>query len=153
MPAPRKLPSPDELVALRDSGWTLKQIAERYGVSTGAVHLQLKAAGRTAHRPRYEDLVPWRVQPEHDHVYPLMMLRLLARRRAGDTAGVPGVRWRMLDDWLRQLHDKDLVVVYHPDIPENQASSKGGWAYVPRSPEDDDIIRRPRGGRYAAKER
>ena len=151
MPRERKLPSTEELVRLRDEGWTLKRIAETYGVSTGAVHLQLKATGRTASRPRYGDLIPWRVRPEHDHQHPITMLRLLARRRAGDLGGVSPARLAMLESWLQELHDKDLVVRYDERIPPNPASPTGGWAYVPRDGvRDDDVIRRPSRSRAEA---
>lgn len=144
MPRERKLPPTNELVRLRDEGWTLKRIADAYGVSPGAVHLQLKEAGRTSRRPRYADLIPWRIRPEHDHQQPVTMLRLLARRRAGDVDGVSAARLGMLENWLRELAARDLVVRYDERIPPNPASRTGGWAYVPRDPQrDDDVIRRP----------
>jgi hypothetical protein len=45
--------------------------------------------------------------------------------------------------WLRELEAEGLVVAYHREAPPNSASSKGGFYYLPKTEQDDWIIRRP----------
>lgn len=44
---------------------------------------------------------------------------------------------RQVPKWLAMLEENNAVVHYDPDTEE-------GFFYVPREPQDDDIIRRPR---------
>ena len=140
MPAPRQLPDTETLVKLREQGWSYNDIADEYGVTKGAVYLQLQSAKATKTRPNYKHLIPWTVKSEHQFSHPAMMLRLLGRRESGDT-GIPPVKERMLDKWLRQIREADVVVCYHPDTPPNAASPKsGGWYYATRKPSDGDSL-------------
>ena len=49
----------------------------------------------------------------------------------------------LLNRWMRDLENNELVVNYHPAAPANSASNKGGFYYVPKTAADDWIIRRP----------
>lgn len=135
MPAPRQLPDNETLKRLRQQGWTYEDIANEYGVTKGAVYLQLQSAKATKKRPSYKHLIPWTVASEHAYAHPAMMLRLLGRRQNGDS--IPDVKGRMLDKWLRELEAANVVVCYHRDMMPNPASPKtGGWYYSTRKPED-----------------
>ena len=135
MPAPRQLPDRDVLLKLRQQGWTYNDIAAEYGVTKGAVYWQLQSANATKARPNYKHLIPWTVRSEHQHSHPAMMLRLLGRRQAEQD--IPPVKERMLDKWLRELEEAQVVVCYHPEMPPNPASPKsGGWYYATRKPSD-----------------
>ena len=139
MPAPRQLPDATTLVNLRNQGWTYADIAAEYGVTKGAVYLQLQQANATKDRPSYKHLIPWVVKREHAYAHPAMMLRLLGRRQNGDA--LPEVKSRMLDKWLRELREADVVVCYHPEMAPNAASPKeGGWYYSTRRPSDGDSL-------------
>lgn len=143
MPRPRILPTGDVLLKLRREGKTYDEIAEMYGVTRGAVYLQLRnIPGLVEDRPSHRDMIPWRVKVEHAHAYPAMMLRLLGRRLKGQE--LPEDKAKLLDSWCKSLKDKNLVVHYDPDIPPNAASPKvGGWAYVERQGTDHEWIRPP----------
>ena len=85
-------------------------------------------------RPRYDELLPWRVKMDHLMEHEPRMLRLLARRRRGldisdDESG-------MLEKWIREMHQTDAVVAY-------EAETAQGWFLVPRLPTDEDFIRNP----------
>lgn len=80
-------------------------------------------------------LFPWEVAPEHRWAEQALMLRLEARRRAGETL-VPAELTNLVR-WVQVLNDRDLVVHYDPAVP-------GGFLYVPRRPGIDlDLIRDP----------
>ena len=52
MPAPRLLPDNDVLINLRDHHhMSYQEIADRYGVTKGAVYLRMKQANHTRPRP------------------------------------------------------------------------------------------------------
>lgn len=149
MSAPRLLPTSDVLASLRRQGWTYDDIANQYGVTRGAVYLQLKQAKATTDRPRYDELIPWTVRVEHTHAHPAMMLRLLARRRDGKP--IPDAKSRMLDKWLRDLEEAGVVVCYDPSQPPNPASPvAGGWYYSRRKPADGDSVIRADSAEAAA---
>ncbi|MFP3714508.1 hypothetical protein [Puerhibacterium sp. TATVAM-FAB25] len=83
-----------------------------------------------------DDLLPWlHVKPEHQHGYHPTMLRMEARRRAGQGPGAVG-RLR-LSSWLRDLRELNAVVLYDPDTPD-------GFHLVPRLAQDGQgMVRRP----------
>jgi hypothetical protein len=94
-----------------------------------------KRRGLARRITRDDDLIPWDVKRVHRWAYPLAMLRLEARRRAGFELR-PDDQHR-LASWLEGLGADDAVVYYDPDTEE-------GFFYVPREPSDDDLIRRPK---------
>lgn len=89
---------------------------------------------------RDEDLIPWNVQEQHRWAYPLQMLRMEARARAGEPIReADAVRHR---NFIALLERTKTVIHYDPD-------TDAGFHYVPRLPTDTDIVRRP--GREATK--
>ncbi|MET9861948.1 hypothetical protein ABZY93_22025 [Streptomyces smyrnaeus] len=82
---------------------------------------------------RNDDLIPWHVREEHRWVYPVTMLRVEARRRAGMPISTDDQH--RLDSWKAMLEEEDAVVHYDPDTED-------GFFYVPREPQDTDLIRR-----------
>lgn len=83
---------------------------------------------------RDDDLIPWFVKEEHRWAYPLAMLRAEARRRAGKQLTETDAG--RLESWKEMLEEESAVVHYDPETEE-------GFFYIPRQPEDDDIIHRP----------
>lgn len=139
MPAPRQLPDNSVLVGLRRDGMKYAEIAKAYGVSEAAVYLRLRQANATKRQPSYKHLLPWSVKRSHTFAYPAQMLRLLGRREKGDVLAQP--QERMLDRWLREIEEAQVVVCYNQDMPPNPASSKvGGFYYKRRRPEDRGSI-------------
>lgn len=79
-------------------------------------------------------LVPWEVHPRHLSQFYLDMLRCEEKRRQGVPLGSHEAR--RLTDWIAYLGELNAVVAYDPSNPD-------GFALVPRSEGDDDLIRRP----------
>lgn len=100
-------------------GLTHQQMADRVYEQTGhrvtraAVTVALMSYGLTSTKPRYKDTIPWRVKVEHAKTYPIRMLRLLGKRRAG--VELPEDDDRLLDGWLEHLDREGLIVAYDPD--------------------------------------
>lgn len=119
MPAPRLLPSNDELRRLVELGMTHQQIANHWEQKTGVrvsrstVSVALSRAGLTKEAMRYRDELPWKVKTEHLTQYQARMLRLLGRRRQGVL--LTDDESSRLDAWLEDLHDNKWVVAYAPD--------------------------------------
>lgn len=141
MPAIRKLPDSTTLRRMRTQGQTQKEIADTYGVSESAVWKALKKAGYTESMATYKDILPWEIDDEHKATAIMERFRSIVRQRMGG-ALLPEDE-RKLEAWLKDLEANELVVAYHPQAPANDASSKGGFYYVPRQADDDWIIRRP----------
>jgi hypothetical protein len=116
--------------------WMVDQYLRKYNIET-TISMWSNFRKRRALAPRIArdpDLIPWKVREEHGWATPLTLLRLEARRRNGfELRPVDQTR---LDNWLKELEESGAVVHYDPDTAD-------GFHYVPREPEDDDIIRRP----------
>lgn len=140
MAAPRLLPDNDVLVSLRRQGWTYDDIAREYGVSRGAVYLRLKQAqGAVSPRARHSALLPWTVAVRHAQAVPARMLRLLGQKQSGDS--LPPVKVKMLNGWLDELDDADVVVCYHPQYPANPASPDTGGFHYARKLKGEKLVR------------
>jgi hypothetical protein len=141
MPAIRKLPDSTTLRRLRSQGWRLKDIAETYDVTEAAVWKALERAGLTTPQPTVHDVIPWEIADQHKATAVMERFRSIVKQQKG--AALRPEEELLLNRWLRDLKENNVVVAYHPDAPPNAASRKGGFYYVERLPEDDWIIRRP----------
>jgi len=134
MAAPRYLPSDKDLAKFVRQGMTHQEIADHIEKQTGhrvaraSVSSALSRAGLT-NRVRYEETIPWeRIKIQHNHHYALQMLRLLARRNAGETLSED--KENRLNSWIEKLQQANAVTVYLPD-------SDDGFYYVKRKSGDD----------------
>ncbi len=141
MPAVRKLPDATTLRRLREMNWRLEDIAKEYGVTEGAVWLALDRAGFVESVPTYADLLPWDIAEEHRMTAIMARFRSINRQKRGLPLSEGDER--RLTEWLANLEEHDVVVNYHPAAPPNDASTKGGFYYVPREPRDKWIVREP----------
>ncbi|HEX9225554.1 MAG TPA: hypothetical protein VF885_02720 [Arthrobacter sp.] len=141
MPTVRKLPDTATLRRLRVQGHTQKQIAEAYGATESAVWKALQRAGYIDRQVTYKEILPWDIAEAHKATAVMERFRSIVKQRKG--APLREEEEVLLNRWLRDLEANDLVVDYHPAAPANSASSKGGFYYVPKTADDDWIIRRP----------
>lgn len=116
--------------------WMCETYLEKYNIETvpslwGNFR---RRRGLTRRITRNDDLIPWFVKEEHRWAYPLAMLRVEGRRRAGRE--LRDVDEHRLESFLAKLAEENAVVHYDPDTEE-------GFFLVPRGAQDDDIIRRP----------
>lgn len=141
MPAHRYLPSDSTLAKWREEGLTAPQIRERImeregvDVALGSVYSALSRAGLTD-LVRYSDFIPWTpIRTDHTGHYALAMLRLAARRDAGEKLSTE--RSKKLDAWVERLRQENAVVAYVHDSPD-------GFYYCPARPGIDvGLIRIP----------
>ncbi|ATI18730.1 immunity repressor [Streptomyces phage Daudau] len=137
----RKIQDETEVIRWFEEGrtyeWMTEQYLEKYGIKTGASMWGnfRRRRGLDRRIVRDDDLIPWFVKEEHRWAYPLAMLRTEARRRAGKE--LSDTDKGRLDSWLSMLETENAVVHYDPETDD-------GFFYVPRQPEDDDIIHRPK---------
>lgn len=139
MSAIRKLPDSATLRRLRAQGWTQRRIAEKFEVTDGAVWKALMRAGYTEPQPTYKDVIPWEIDEAHKATAIMERFRSIVKQKKGVPLR-PDEEYQ-LNRWLHDLKANNLVVAYHPDAPPNTASTKGGFYYVPKMPEDTWIIR------------
>lgn len=137
----RELPDAATLHRLREQGWRLTDIAEKYGVTESGVWRALERANMIEGRSTYRDILPWIVSQEHQSTAVMKKFRTMLHQREGREIAPADLA--ALNKWLAQLEEAGLVVNYHPEAPANDASSKGGFYYTERKPEDSGIIRRP----------
>lgn len=131
-----------------DQGKTYKEMVELYATK---YHIEVKPSTFGNFRRRHglqrritrdDNLIPWMVKPEHRYDWPVMMLRLEGRRRAG-LKPLSDVETHKLDTWLANLKSMDAVVHYVPERDEEHGLDAGFHYVAPRPGIDTDIIRVP----------
>lgn len=136
-------PSKNEMEHYLDMGLTHQQIVEAWEKDTGVrisrstISMAIGRYGLTSAnaRPRYEELLPWRVRREHLGHADARMLRLEGRRRAGGSLSEEETRW--LEKWKTALFEQNAVVFYDPRSPS-------GFHWIDREPRHgDELIDRP----------
>jgi hypothetical protein len=125
---------------MRENGMTCQEIADELAargvayVSAKAVNMALLRGGFPKKQPRYTELLPWVLAPEHHHAHDANMLRLAGREALGRPMTAP--ERRMYDRWLDQLTAAGAVVHYTKD---------GGFVWVKARPGiDTGLIRVPK---------
>lgn len=117
---PRILPGKDELQRMLDEGMTHQEIADHVSAQTGhkvhraSVSAAISRGGLGQRQVRHSEVIPWKVKIEHIRDYPVRMLRLLARRRAGNDLSDADAR--RLDSWLERMSEDDSIVLYDPEV-------------------------------------
>lgn len=120
----------------RTYAWMVEQYKVKYNITTSEPMWAAfrRRRGLDRRNTRSEDLLPWKLNDEHRHLYPAMMLRTEGRRRAGKP--VAEDKAKKLAGWKTYLEENNLVVHYDPDTDE-------GFFLVPREERDTDLIREP----------
>lgn len=136
-----KIVNESEAIDWITSGKTYQWMAETHlakynvQVSPAAFSNLRRRHGLPGRQVRDEKLIPWKVNREHRYDWPIQMLRLEARRRAGKP--LTENEQKDLQGWLNTMQQDGCVVHYQPDTEQ-------GWFYVePRPGIDNDLIREP----------
>ncbi|MFE7463117.1 hypothetical protein ACFU6R_03295 [Streptomyces sp. NPDC057499] len=136
----KKIQDEKEVIRWFAAGWTYKEMSDEYERKYN-IEMKPSAWGNFRYRKgldrriaRDDELIPWAVKKEHRQLYPLAMLRVEGRKRAG--LEVPQDKLRRLESWRQMLDEENAVVHYDPDTVD-------GFFYVPREESDNDIIREP----------
>jgi len=137
MPTRKATPSKVELERYLEQGLTHEQIVEEHYRKTGervarsSISVAISRYGLSETRHRYTDTIPWRLSGKDLRAYPIRMLRLLGRRRAGEQ--LTPDEDRRLQSWLAILDRENAVVAWGPD-------STPSVFYTDREPQDDPGI-------------
>lgn len=134
MPRPRQLPDTATLRRWVEEGLTHDEITVRVYEETGqkvarsTVSVALHRAGLTAVGHRYASEIPWQVPTRFAAQYPVRMLRLLGRVRAGDT-DIPDAEMRRFDKWRQWVEDENVAVAFNDEIGffYVRADQPGDW--------------------------
>lgn len=127
MPA-KVLPDLSDLRRLQARGLTHQEIADEvtritgYPVARSTITAAFRRAGLSEASKKNGVEVPWVVRETHSRKYPVQMLRLLGRRRRGES--ITDSDSSRLDKWLGDLEAAGAVVVYDPDTTD------GFWYYA-----------------------
>ncbi|WP_394615870.1 hypothetical protein JNUCC0626_40070 [Lentzea sp. JNUCC 0626] len=135
MPA-SKIQDEQEVIRWFEEGrtyqWMSEQYLKKYNIET-VPSMWSNFRNRRGLDPRIardSGLIPWKVKAEHQFAYPVAMLRLEARVRAGFKLRDSDAA--RLQSWRESLDENNAVVHYDPDTDE-------GFHYIPRGGPDDDI--------------
>lgn len=132
-------PGKAELDMYLRRGYTQRQIIEDWEEKTGERLKRSTLAMRISRwgleppnkRPTYQEMLPWTVARKHQMHPDARMLRLEAKRRRG--LALTEEERRRLNYWLEDLKRTDSVIWY---------DREGGFLWVPRTEDCDDIIDR-----------
>lgn len=135
-----------KLRALFASGLTYDEVAEvneraeGWKPSRAAVKRKYEAMGMPPRRVSSRDLIPWKIQPEHNSSIFRHMLQAEARSR--QHKALSNTDRKLLDRLHEMLfgRGKLMVVNYHPDV---------GFFLQEREDYDEDVVRLPRTDHYS----
>ncbi|MCZ9293310.1 helix-turn-helix domain-containing protein [Corynebacterium meitnerae] len=138
--------SPELVIYLMDNGYRQVDIAREYGVSRQYVYQLAKRAGYTSPITTVQENLPWDVDPEFARNSTFIAFRLV-----GHEAVAPGNLTKESHErahgLLRRLRQHNVVVDYNPTYPPVIGlTSLPGFAYLPRTEEDEDFIMKIRPG-------
>lgn len=127
---------------LKGKGFTQTQIAERYGVTRQYVSWIKKTyGGRLTPKEQVLQHFPWQVPAEMSQTSPYRRMRDHGEYVATGGVGMTEEALKRLRTFYHKLKDEDVVLEFDPSIaPEPGVSSRGGWAYRPKRPEDGDLM-------------
>ena len=139
MPA-SKIQNEQEVIRWFEEGrtykWMIEEYKRKYNIDTVASMWGnfRRRRGLDPKIVRDAGLIPWEIKAEHRWKYPVAMLRLEARSRAGFS--LTEEELGRLASWREMLADENAVVHYDPETED-------GFFYVPRQEGDDDLIHPP----------
>lgn len=130
-----------KLRSLFSAGLTYDDIAEAnlrsegWRPSRSAVKRKYEAMGMPPRRPSHRELIPWRIDPQHNASLVRHMLQAESRARNHHSLSETD---RTLVARLHEIlfgRGTLMIVTYHPEV---------GFAFVLRDDSDEDIIRGPK---------
>lgn len=132
MPRARILPDAHVLLEKARSGLTHEQIARELSahgapVARSSVSSAISRAQLSERKNRYQDFLPWRLNPAHDDTYIARVLRLAGRRAAGGT--LTEAETRRVDAFLTRLKARGVVVTY--DYHDGFTYTPGTFTHSP----------------------
>lgn len=132
---------------LVDSGMRQVEVAEKFGVSRQYVNTLLRKAGVESPVTKVTENLPWEVSDAHYLNTIYQAVRLYGHFQVAGIDSLNGSSIAKVRALLRKLTVFNQVVDYDPRYPELPGiSNTPGFAYVPRTPQDEDFIVKIRPG-------
>lgn len=126
---------------LRRKGYTQSEIAEMHGVTRQAVSWQKKTyGGHLTPRQRINEAWPFKTTDLHSKSKAYQRLRDHGQFVEQRGRGMNEDKVKRLKSWWRMLRDQDVVLEFDPSIEPYRGMAGGGFRYVPRQIEDDDLL-------------
>ncbi|GII96466.1 helix-turn-helix domain-containing protein [Sinosporangium siamense] len=102
-----------QLGRLVEAGWSVQELAERFGVSESGVLQAKRAAGLSKAMLDHSRAIPWRLRAEHRQSGPATNLRNLSAVAQGRK--IPEEKLNTALRWARRLVDGGLDIAYRPE--------------------------------------
>lgn len=126
---------------LRRQGHNQSEIAEMHGVTRQAVSWQKHTyGGHLTPRQIVNKAWPWVTTHDHGKTAPYQRMRDHGEFMATGGRGMNDVKIRRLKSWWKKLRDENVVLEFDPNIAPYEGMKYGGFRYVPRTIEDDDLL-------------
>ncbi|AGK88000.1 transcriptional repressor [Mycobacterium phage Severus] len=125
---------------LKGKGYTQSDIAKMYGVTRQYVSwIKSYYGGRLTPREEVLQHFPFQVSAYQSQTSPYRRLREHGEYMATGGVGMDKIKLGRLRGFYAKL--RDHVLEFNPEFPpEPGVSSRGGWRYVPRVSDDDDLL-------------
>lgn len=141
--------TPETVIALITSGVSQTSIGETYGVSRQYVNKLAKQAGHVSTMTVINQNLPWKVPGDYQDNTIYQGIRLIAHYNLEGERSFEGrpTNLRKLKAIIKKLHVYRQVVDFDPSYPAIPGVVNGpGFAFMPRTPEDEDYAIKIRPG-------
>lgn len=129
-----------------DQGMKQADIAREYGVSRQYVHSLAKQGGYVSPIGTVGEHMPWEVRPE-SYKHPSYMAMRLVGHMAVSPSTLELESVERAYGFIQRLKSFDVVIDYNPSYPPQPGVSNfPGFAYLPRTVEDEDYVMKIRPG-------
>ncbi|UJD20912.1 immunity repressor [Mycobacterium phage Zimmer] len=133
---------PSVIEDLKRKGYNQSEIAEMHGVTRQAVSWQKQTyGGSVTTRQIVNKAWPFKTTNLHGKSKPYQRLRDHGEyMRKLSFRDMSDEKTRNLKKWWKKLRDENVVLEFDPDIPPQPGLAGGGFRYVPRRIEDENLI-------------
>lgn len=132
----------DIIEDLKSQGYSQSDIAQMFGTTRQAVSWHKRTyGGRLSPREEIARHFPWKVPHEQNQTSPYRRMRDHGEYVATAGRGMTADKLNRLRSFYRKLRQDNVVLEFDPAIaPIPGVSSKGGFAYRPRTEADGDLL-------------
>ncbi|QLF84641.1 immunity repressor [Mycobacterium phage Gail] len=132
---------PSVIEDLKRKGYNQSQIAGMHGVTRQAVSdMKIRYGGSVTLRQSVNEAWPWETSNLHGKSSAYQRLRDHGEFMVTDGKGMSDSKIDKLKRWWKFLRDNDLVLEFDPNIDPYPGQKYGGFRYVPRVLEDEELL-------------
>lgn len=132
---------------MTDEGKTQTEIARDFKVSRQYVHHLAVQGGYESTTTKVTESLPWEVDSSFAKNYVYRMVRAYGRGRMEGNDALGNFTQKLYRNLVKTLTKHNIVVDYNPEYgPISGVTDIGGFAYLPRTAEDENFIFKVREG-------